>query len=132
MTPSLEQKKLTACAELDEAEETTKCPSCVDGYYGSEQDHWRCGSTGIVPKYIVVIKDYATSLDAIVPVVIKWCGGDNRKKAKFEFELCEILYKSKVSNVINAGIIKSDYLLLPTPSKILDALLLAAGKMPVE
>lgn len=66
---------------------------------------------------------YATSLDAIVPVVIKWC--DNNDKWG-DFITC---VKEQRKMAIYEHLSIRDIMIL-TPSQIRDALLLAAGKMP--
>lgn len=115
---TLEQKKLTACAKLDG---WIKTPA---------NDTWK-RNFWIEPETRVLRVDselppYATSLDATVPVVVKWVDNDIENADKFFNELAKILpIKEGSYNILACWLLWT-----AKPSQIHDALLLAAGKMP--
>lgn len=114
---TLEQKKLIACAEL--AGLKHKVCNC-----GCGREYW-------VAEYGTSFQIclFATSLDAIVPVVIKWCGEDDDKFIIFMRQLAKVTSGNQEWYNYPKDFRKN---MFASPSKILDALLLAAGKMPVE
>lgn len=112
---TLEQKKLIACAEL--AGLKHKACNC-----GCGREYW-------VAEYgsSFQICLFATSLDAIVPVVIKWC--NEHGWSLFTSKLIEITgYRAHQLSESSSYAVQMT--IRATPSQILDGLLLAAGKMP--
>lgn len=113
---TLEQKKQIACAELDGWK-----------FIKGGKDNFGVNYSDLLNKEHVTItfakcQPYATSLDAIVPVVVKWCGEDIERWFKFRDAL----------EVGESSMMVIQYYLSASPTQIRDALLLAAGKMPEE
>lgn len=110
---TLEQKKLIACAELDGLTHLVEVKGIIYNVLPEQYPAKIC-------------PDYPNSLDAIVPVVIKWVDNDIENADKFFNELAKILpIKEGSYNILACWLLWT-----AKPSQIRDALLLAAEKMP--
>ena len=70
-------------------------------------------------------KPYLTSLDAVVPLIVKWCGDDGSRWDSFLYSLWEML---KIDSDTEENDAWRVYFQKTTPAQLCEALLRATGK----